>query len=254
MQVVDQFTSVFASLNIKPHINQGVMVVPVFNDIHGTKVTKALLEYGVTKTTALYLSGGKTPLQLYREMAEEEVVAPGAVGQVDERFGPKWHAKSNEQMIEETGLWRYFDMRGVSTKLILKNESREKTAEDYDTTLRQLIARYQRQIALLGIGADGHTAGLPAGANIWQEQTIAQDKTLLVTSYNDKTGPLGERVSMTFTGLSMMDVLIVAVFGPDKGTALEKMFSDGTEEDIPARFYKRPDIANKTFLITDQRV
>jgi hypothetical protein len=32
------------------------------------------------------------------------------------------------------------------------------------------------------------------------------------------------------------------------------MFTEGREEEIPARFFKRPEIAKKTLLITDQRI
>ena len=63
-----------------------------------------------------------------------------------------------------------------------------------------------------------------------------------------------ERITMTFLGLSMLDVFIVLVFGEDKKDALEKVFTEGPEEEVPGRFFKRPEIAKRTLLITDQKV
>ena len=50
----------------------------------------------------------------------------------------------------------------------------------------------------------------------------------------------------------MLDFLLVLVFGKDKREALRLVFKDGSEDDIPGRFYKRPEIAKKTLIITDQ--
>jgi 6-phosphogluconolactonase/glucosamine-6-phosphate isomerase/deaminase len=59
---------------------------------------------------------------------------------------------------------------------------------------------------------------------------------------------------MTFLGLSMLDLYILFVFGEAKKGALKKMFTNGSEEDLPARFFKRAEVAKKTVLITDQQV
>jgi 6-phosphogluconolactonase/glucosamine-6-phosphate isomerase/deaminase len=42
------------------------------------------------------------------------------------------------------------------------------------------------------------------------------------------------------------------VFGEDKQRALDGLFEEGAEEEIPARFFKRHEIAEKTLFITDQ--
>lgn len=59
---------------------------------------------------------------------------------------------------------------------------------------------------------------------------------------------------MNYKGLAMLDLLIVLVFGDDKKEALENMMRDGSEREIPARFFKRPEIAQKTVVITDQNI
>jgi hypothetical protein len=44
------------------------------------------------------------------------------------------------------------------------------------------------------------------------------------------------------------------VLGVEKRDALKSMFDPGLIEDIPARFYLKPEIAAKTILVTDQVV
>jgi len=79
---------------------------------------------------------------------------------------------------------------------------------------------------------------------------MIEDQSLLV-SYYDLEG-YGERITMNFQALAMLDLNIVLVLGKDKREALKLMFDTGKIEEIPARFYKREDIAVKTILITDQ--
>jgi 6-phosphogluconolactonase/glucosamine-6-phosphate isomerase/deaminase len=79
------------------------------------------------------------------------------------------------------------------------------------------------------------------------------DSNSFVIGYDDG-GKYGERVTMSFLGLSMLDILLVLVFGKEKREALELVFSEGREEDVPGRFFKRPEIAKRTLLITDQEV
>ena len=255
INVESEFASIFSSLTLSPHQNNGITIVKSLNNIHGFKIAKTILEKHLHNNSVLYLSGGKTPKEFYAELAEEEQITPGAVALIDERYGPKWHENSNELMIKNSGLLRYFDMRGIPTHLILQNEERIKTAEDYDQKIRSLNVQYQKHIGILGIGVDGHTAGIARDHDGFHNPMFdASQKTLLVSEFNDENGPLGQRISMTFTGLSMLDINIIMAFGPEKGDALEKMFSNGTEEDIPARFFKRADIAPRTLLITDQLI
>lgn len=219
----------------------------------GVDLARSCLYAVVDRKTALYLSGGKTPRELYQQLAQEEQLSPGSVGQIDERFGEPFHTNSNQKMIKESGLLRYFEMRDIPFYPILGGKPREETAKSYDEKIRSLNATFQRNVAILGIGSDGHTAGIPAAhSELSNKNKQLYDTYDLVTDFNDESGKYGERVTITFVGLSMLDILIVLVFGDDKKKALELMFQDGSEEAIPARFYKRPDIAPKTIIITDQ--
>jgi len=252
----EQIHQILTQQNILHHTNEGILICQIHGPHEGITLTKALLYGLVDQKTALYLSGGKTPKSLYEKMALEEQLSPGAVGIVDERFGKKFHPTSNEKMLQDTGLLRYLQMRAISFYPILQGDkTRTETSEAYDQQLRELNTIFPKSIALMGIGADGHTSSLAPNRKDFTNPMFApEQKHLLVSELNDPKSVYGERVGMTFLGLSMMDLLLVLVIGEDKKEALELLFTEGKEEEIPARFYKRPDIAQKTLIITDQQV
>lgn len=296
--------------NIRSHPNEGILVANVANNREGLGLAKEILSTVVDKKTALYLSGGRTPKELYETFATEparsavadataggERLHPGSVGLVDERYGEKMHENSNEKMLKDAGLLRFLDyndipfysvlhihyshpelVSGSSSSLraqapaspsesevgkqshemlkrVQHDNERELAAQAYDEKLRSLLSVFQKQIAVLGIGLDGHTAGIAGNRPDFTNPLFDPSrKSLLVSEFNDELGMFKERITMTFLGLSHMDFLLVLVFGEDKQKALELMFQNGPEEDIPSRFLKRPDIAPKTLLITDQNV
>jgi 6-phosphogluconolactonase/glucosamine-6-phosphate isomerase/deaminase len=213
----------------------------------GQAITKTydLLQTLVSSQTVIYLSGGNTPKPLYELFAVEKRFHPGAVGMVDERYGPKWQEKSNELMMKESGLLEYLKNEDVSFYSILTGRDIEETTEEYDQTIRQLHAQYTKHVCVLGIGSDGHIAGIPAN-----ESAYIEDGYALVTNYVGKK--MGERITLTKRGLSLMDEIIVLVLGEEKKKALELMKKEGSEEEIPARFLMRDTISPKVTIITDQ--
>jgi 6-phosphogluconolactonase/glucosamine-6-phosphate isomerase/deaminase len=218
------------------------------------EITAEFIYTRIDSRAVLYLSGGNTPKPLYELISHDRALQAGAVGMVDERFGPRWHENSNEKMMKETGLLEYLEQREIPFHPILTGKNREETTQAYDKTLRTLHAQYPRHVALLGIGADGHIAGLKgqnSKGKIHNSQLNSSSQ--LVISYND-IGGMGERITQTFLALSMMDEIVVLVLGDEKKKALELMKTEGSEEEIPARFLMRDTIAEKVTIITDQTV
>lgn len=250
--MIDQVQSVLSQKSIQYHINQGVLICKTGHVNQGLRIAQDLLYELSDRQTVLFLSGGRTPKDLYVSLAEDEMLAAFAIALVDERFGQKMHLDSNEKMIKDTGLLWYAKNQHIQFYPVIKEEmgDPEQAANDYDETVRHLLNHSPKSIGILGVGLDGHTAGLPAGRQELQEN----EKTKFVTAFHDFPGPQKERVSMTFLGLSLLDLLIILVFGEDKKEALQQMFSEGEIAEIPARFFKVPDIAKKTLLITDQEI
>lgn len=240
--------------NILSHENQGVTVAKVSDPQSGLSLAKDILTEIVVNKTVLYLSGGSLR-SLYEMLAQEGEIIPAAVGLVDERYGKKFHPNSNEKMIQETQFLRYLHARDIPFYPILQDKSRTETAEDYDKKFRELSIIYQKSVGLLGIGPDGHTSSIIPNRRDFHNPWFDMDRTfLMVSEFDDPKSHYKERVGMTFLGLMMLDVLIVPVFGSAKQKTLERVFEEGSEEEIPARFFKRPDIAKKTLFITDQNI
>lgn len=240
---------------IRSHLNQGITICNVTDQNTGIELAKELLNAIIDKKSALYLSGGSMQ-RLYEVLAKEEQLIPGAVGLIDERFCEPMHENSNEKMIKETKFLKYLTFRDIPFYPILQvGKSREEVAAAYDEKVRSLHAIFQRHIGLIGIGPDGHISSIIPNRKDFHNPWFDEDRQLLLVSeFNDSNSHYKERVGMTFLGLSMLDQLIVLAFGDSKQAMFDLLFADGKEEEIPARFFKRPEIAAKTLLITDQQV
>ncbi len=246
---------IFHREQIRYSLQQGIYFLPVLSPDQGLQIGKTLLTNLADNKTAVFLSGGKTPAPMYQLLAQEEKFAPGVVGMVDERYGEKFHAQSNELMIQNTGLLRYLTMRGIMFHPILQGEEGIiETTSAYDATLRNIFNQYQTLVALMGLGSDGHTAGLLPQSFKFQITNSNSTKYDYVSAYEYPDGLYKQRISMTFLGLSMLDLYIILAFGEDKKEAILKMFDSGSEEEIPARFYLDAKNKKKTVLITDQEL
>lgn len=247
----------------------------------GVTKAKNILYEKIDRNTILFLSGGKSPRPLYEALAKEKIVHPAAVAMVDERYGEPFHNNSNEKMLRETGLLSYFQKANIPFHPILqKGLSRESTAKQYDQTIRKLLSQIPKSLAVVSIGPDGHTAGIAPNRKDFRNplfhsssrhaelvsassteipKRVRDDnsydrKSLLVSEFNDPTGPFGERITLTFEALAMIDYFILWVFGEEKKEALQKLFAKESLEEVPGRFYRQKNISKKTILITDQDV
>ncbi len=263
--MVSEVKNILLTHNIQTVDREGITVCRVPLMYEGFKIAKEILIPLADRKSVLYLSGGRTPKDLYENLAIDKKLFPGALALIDERYGSKFHNTSNEKMIRDTGLLPMLTEKGVPFYPILLEEQQDLagTAKNYDMTLRYLFAGFPKSIGILGIGLDGHTAGIAGNRKESQASTIeafqnplftSNDPGALVGAFSDLKGPFKERITMTFMGLSMLDLFVVLVFGEDKKFALEQVFQDGPEEEVPGRFFKRPEIARRTIIITDQKI
>lgn len=254
--MISKIEKIFTEANVLFHYNQSILVCTCPDIRSGLSLAKTLLYAIVDRKTVLYLSGGSTPKALYEQLAQDEMLTPAAVGMVDERYGKKFHASSNETMFKETGLLRYFEMLDIPFYPIIKTEmSLIDASGAYDKAYRRLNSIFTRHVGILGVGADGHISSIIPNRSDFKNPMFDRNrKDLLISEFSDPNSPYGKRIGMTFLGLSMLDLEIVLVFGDEKRNALTYLFEEGSEELIPARFFKRGDIAKKTLFITDQTI
>jgi len=222
----------------------------------GVAKAKAAIANEIDSKTILFLSGGSTPKPLYEELARDGIIHPAGVGMIDERYGEPMHENSNELMIQNTGLLNHFDKKNIPFYSMLHKEyDREQDARYYDQKARDLFFHFPKSVAILGIGKDGHTAGIAPNRTHFENPIFDKEREhLYVSEFDDPTGPFGQRITMTFAGLSLIDFLLVFVFGKDKQKAIQKAFTPGYMKDCPARFFQQHDIAAKTLFITDQKL
>jgi 6-phosphogluconolactonase/glucosamine-6-phosphate isomerase/deaminase len=233
-------------------------IIKVKNPQEGIELCKNIFYEKVSKNTALFLSGGSTPKTLYETLAKEKILKAGAVALIDERYFSNLKSETNEEMIRQTGLVKYLEESKTRFYPILEDKNMQDSTRDYDETMRFVFNYFPKSIGILGVGVDGHTAGLPAGTKNSKLKT--ERETELVTNFNDFPAAQKERITLTFLGLSKLDEIIVLVFGKDKKKALKLMFTHpaGLGQDaiaeIPSRFLNTKEITDKVTLITDQNI
>src|SRR3989344_612249 len=117
----------------------------------------------------LLLSGGSA-VKIYLGLAEyiknSHFTSDNlAVGQADERFRPQGTSDDknnliNAENIEKTGLIKILNRKKIPFYKISQSGTLDNAAESYEKLLVKLFQNYSFRTAVLGIGTDGHTAGL----------------------------------------------------------------------------------------------
>jgi len=180
---------------------------------------------------SLALSGGSTPVKLYRLMGREKLPWERVkIFPVDERVLPEGIEGLNWKMIEEEFLNNlspkpsvfppeglYFNPSGACFKME-QNLKRELTEGQKGIPQIDLI--------LLGTGSDGHTASL------FYERGAFYEKEKLV-ALTDAPGPFEERITFTFPLINGAGKRWFLVAGKDKKDILRNIFT-GPECDLPA--------------------
>jgi 6-phosphogluconolactonase len=130
---------------------------------------------------AVCLSGGSTPRRLYECLAAPKIASRFPWNRThwfwgDERFVPHDHRDSNYRMAREALLSHVSIPDGNIHAVPTEGLSPEEAAIVYETTLRRFYGadklapdRPLFDVALLGIGEDGHTASLFPGQPTLQE-------------------------------------------------------------------------------------
>jgi len=227
-------------------------IIRVASIEEGIAKASQFLYKNVDRQTALFLSGGSSPKPLYEYLAHDARVQAATVALIDERYGAVMHESSNERMIKETNFFSYCNKTAIPVKTVLHNDiSLEETADRYDLVVREILFHLPKSVAILGLGEDGHIAGLAPSRKDFENPLFEKNaESLLVGSFDDH-GKFGQRITMTFTALSMVDHFLVWVMGENKRQALEEIYNHKKESDIPGRFFMRDDITSKVTLITD---
>jgi 6-phosphogluconolactonase/glucosamine-6-phosphate isomerase/deaminase len=180
-----------------------------------------------SRQSVLWLVSGGSAIEVAIEAAKQlggVDLSRLSVSLVDERFGPPGHKDSNWTQLMRQG----FELEGAKLSPILNGSDLSQTTEDFDRFIKAAANSARYKISLLGLGADGHTAGI-------LPNSLALDSKQPVVSY---TGPDYQRITLSPVGLGLMDEAVVFAQGESKAKALHDLAQNLPIELQPAQIIK----------------
>jgi 6-phosphogluconolactonase len=168
-----------------------------------------------TRPRLVSLAGGRTPERFYRALSEAEYPW-GEVELVmgDERCVEPGHPDSNAAMVVRSLLAR---VRPKAFHVLPGCDPQQA-----DGRIRAVLAGRRLDLAVLGLGEDGHTASLFPG------DAALEERERFVARVDRPDHP---RLTLTVPVLSSARAALFLVAGEEKRVALQRLLAD---EDIPA--------------------
>ena len=218
----------------------GVELVRVADGEAASRVAAERLARAAAAGSAIVLSGGSTPRRAFELAAELGSDWSGAsVWWGDERCVPPDDERSNFRLACESLLARLEREPGAVHR-IRGELGAEAAADAYDDELRGV----RLGLALLGLGADGHTASLFPGAPSLGE------RDRLAVAAEPGLAPWVERVTLTVPALSAAGEIVFLAVGSDKADAVERAFARSPGPETPASLVRSRH--GETTLIADR--
>jgi 6-phosphogluconolactonase len=172
------------------------------------------------------VSGGRTPWQMLRALAGEEVPWEGvSVVQVDERVAPDGHSDRNLTHLRESLAGQARLRREQIYAMPVELPDLEAAAKAYTRTLQTIAGSPPvLDLAHLGLGPDGHTASLVPGDPVLD---VTNADVALTGSYQGR-----RRMTLTYPLLNRSRRILWLVTGSEKAEMLVRLRAgDGS---IPA--------------------
>lgn len=141
---------------------------------------------------------------------------------IDERYGPVGHKDSNVKQLYDAG----FDPKQATFVSPLANLNIDDTIIRYTQALENALNNTSLVIAQIGMGTDGHIAGILPNSPALKAET-------LVTAYQ---GPDFMRLTMTLPSLRRINQAYLFAYGRPKRAALDRLCDgDYPIDDQPAQ-------------------
>jgi 6-phosphogluconolactonase len=171
---------------------------------------------------AIALPGGSVAAIFFPELAGAQCDwSRTAFFQADERAVPPDHPDSNYRLARE--LW--LDPAGVPASSVHRmpadDPDLERAALAYEALLARTLGGPPRlDLALLGMGPDGHVCSLFPG------HPLLDERVRLVAAIDDAPKPPPRRMTLTLPMLWSAELLVVAALGEAKAEALRDALED----------------------------
>jgi 6-phosphogluconolactonase len=187
-------------------------------------------------TATLLLSGGSTPVPLYRSLATAKLDWSRIhVALVDERWVDAHGDASNERLLRDNLLVKH---AAAAHFTAMKNDAASPFdgVQECNAAYRGLPAPYS--LCLLGMGADGHTASLFPGATGLTEALAGKAHCAAIRAIRSAvTGDNLERMTMTPWSLLQSRKLILLITGNDKWDIYQRARNHGASPDLPVSLF-----------------
>lgn len=188
-----------------------------------TAVAAELLAQAAGAGAQIALSGGSTPGPAHELAARlQPDWSRAGVWWGDERCVPPGDERSNYRLAAESLLDLLREPPAVHR--IRGELTPQAAALEYDEALRGVTL----DLALLGIGPDGHTASLfPSAPSL-------DETSRLALAASPGLEPLVERVTLSLPALASVGHVVFLVVGADKAEAVERAFARPPDRATPA--------------------
>jgi 6-phosphogluconolactonase len=190
------------------------------------------------------LSGGSTPEAAYELAAAQDAdLSAGTVWLGDERVVPPDDADSNEGMIRRALVDRIPEERRPRLMRVPTELGMEAAAGAYEALLREEVGNHPRlDLALMGLGGDGHTASLFPG-----KPEAGESHHFAVAVPHPGLEPRVPRVSLTLPVFNTAREVVFLVTGEGKAEAMARAFGDPPDESVPSA-HVRPGAGTLTVI------
>lgn len=184
----------------------------------------------------LIVSGGSTPLALFKRLAQADIAWNNVVITLaDERLVNETDADSNARLVRSHLLQGHArDARFIS--LIDQNLPPENICAD--TNKRLCAFPWPSDFTILGMGHDGHTASLFPGADALEkalDKTASHDKAIMLEPKPLPVEAPYQRITLTLPTLLKSNAIILMIQGPTKRYIYETALSGSSVADMPVR-------------------
>ncbi len=178
----------------------------------------AVLEEAIGKhgSACIALSGGSTPAPAYRALAATALDWPKiTLALVDERYVPPEDGASNEGLVRRE-LNAAIDA-GARVLPMFAPPNVERAADQAEA----IYAPLRIDIALMGMGGDGHTASwFPGAAKLGEALDLDNPRTVMALTAAQADGS-PERLTLTRSAFTRIGSVLLLITGEDKRKRLE---------------------------------